>query len=481
MSLRKRRFVMIICVISFCNIYAQLIFPTKNESSQIQFFKPENKDLFVGDPMPFYKSPYFHIFWLLDQNHHEGMNGLGGHIWAHSISTDLKSWKHYKNSIEITDKEEKSICTGSVIYYDGLYYAFYALRTDINGDGKKEEFLKLATSKNGIDFEKTPESRFKIVPDTSLSQMHFRDPFVYYDSDKKHFLMIVSTAKKNTQPNTTTYGLLVYYVSKNLRKWKYMGTYLEPNLGFIPECPDLFKWGNTYFLLYTPGGGTRYAYSDSPYGPWKMPSNNNLGCDYAYVYKTATFNYDRKIAVGFVPSKENSKNDGAWQYAGNMILKELIREKDNQLSFKQVEELIQTYSKELTLDPIEVNEQVKQSIPNVPTNARLKANIQINKPNSIIEWMIRVDDKGYGYPLKIDLEKNELTLSNSKVNFNKIQDLNIELDIVMQNDIIDVCVNGVRCITNRCPEYKGNKINFYAYKGAYTIKECKISELKSSP
>ena len=54
----------------------------------MQYFKPEGL-FFAGDPMPFFHDGVFHLFWLLDENHHKGKGGLGGHQWAHSSSRDL--------------------------------------------------------------------------------------------------------------------------------------------------------------------------------------------------------------------------------------------------------------------------------------------------------------------------------------------------------------------------------------------------------
>jgi beta-fructofuranosidase len=48
----------------------------------MQYFKPEGL-FFAGDPMPFFHDGVFHLFWLLDENHHKGKGGLGGHQWAH--------------------------------------------------------------------------------------------------------------------------------------------------------------------------------------------------------------------------------------------------------------------------------------------------------------------------------------------------------------------------------------------------------------
>jgi beta-fructofuranosidase len=51
-------------------------------------YKPE-APFFAGDCMPFYHDGTFHLFYLQDENHHQGNGGLGGHQWAHASTTDL--------------------------------------------------------------------------------------------------------------------------------------------------------------------------------------------------------------------------------------------------------------------------------------------------------------------------------------------------------------------------------------------------------
>src|SRR6195952_2094435 len=110
--------------------------PTIQATKNLQYFKPKG-NLFVGDCIPFAHNGTYYYYWLLDSAHHKSLNGLGGHQWALSTSTDLKTWKQYPLALRIDEPWEKSICTGSVVYYKGKYYAFYATR--LLSDGKVNE------------------------------------------------------------------------------------------------------------------------------------------------------------------------------------------------------------------------------------------------------------------------------------------------------------------------------------------------------
>src|SRR3978361_1009195 len=88
--------------------------PAIQPTTEMQYFKPVG-NLFVGDCIPFSRNGTYYLYWLLDSAHHKSLRGLGGHQWALSTSTDLKTWKHYPLVLKIDEAWEKSICTGSVV------------------------------------------------------------------------------------------------------------------------------------------------------------------------------------------------------------------------------------------------------------------------------------------------------------------------------------------------------------------------------
>jgi hypothetical protein len=131
-------FISVLCVAParFCAV-AQLSVrydPTIQGTGNIDYFKPKGS-LFVGDCIPFFHDGKYYLYWLLDSAHHKALGGLGGYQWALSVSSDLKTWKQYPVVLGIGEAWKKSICTGSVAYYAGKFYAFYATRL-IDSSGK---------------------------------------------------------------------------------------------------------------------------------------------------------------------------------------------------------------------------------------------------------------------------------------------------------------------------------------------------------
>ncbi|MBM3190199.1 MAG: glycosyl hydrolase, partial [Chloroflexi bacterium] len=186
----------------------------------MQYFKPEG-DYYVGDCMPFFHEGVFHLFWLLDEKHHQARGGLGGHQWAHASSPDLVHWEHHPLALAIEHDWEGSICTGSVFFHEGVYYAFYATRMP-----DRTQHLSLATSADGISFTKTAPNPFASPP-VGYSPMHYRDPVVFAELGSGRFHMLV-TACLEDYAVAGRGGCLAYLVSHDLRSWEVQEPFLVP-------------------------------------------------------------------------------------------------------------------------------------------------------------------------------------------------------------------------------------------------------------
>lgn len=173
----KRIFFAVILVPVFASAQIGVKYdPTIQSTGNLQYFRPKG-DLFVGDCMPFAHNGTYYFYWLLDSAHHRSLNGLGGHQWVVSSTTDLRTWKQHPVVLGIDEEWEKSICTGSIVYYKKVFYAFYATRL-LTGEGKVNEQLSYATSDDGINFNKQkPNPFYTSAP--GYSKRDFRDPKIF--------------------------------------------------------------------------------------------------------------------------------------------------------------------------------------------------------------------------------------------------------------------------------------------------------------
>ena len=181
----------------------------------MQYFKPSG-NLFVGDCIPFFHDNTYYLYWLVDSAHHSALNGLGGHQWVLSTTKDLKNWTHHPVVLGIDEDWEKSICTGSLVYANKKFYAFYATRL-IDKEKKVNEQLSYAISNDGINFKKQkPNPFYTSAP--GYSKKDFRDPKVIVDSTGVFHLFVSS--KKDSSALHGADGALVHLTSKDLKKWE---------------------------------------------------------------------------------------------------------------------------------------------------------------------------------------------------------------------------------------------------------------------
>lgn len=465
--------------------------PSVQSTAGMQYFVPAGGNQFVGDCIPFFHNGTYYLYWLLDEGHHSSLNGLGGHQWVVSTTTDLKHWTHHPIVIGIDQEWEKSICTGSVAFYNNKYYAFYATRL-IDSNNQVNEQLSYAISSDGIHFEKqTPNPFYTSAP--GYSKRSFRDPKVVVDPDGTFHLFITSSTDNYLIGEGR--GCLVHLTSKDLKQWNV----LEPLLSGQrddPECPDYFFWKGWYYLIYGQGGNTYYVKSRHPYGPWEYPHTQALIEQWVNVAKTAAFHNDRRIAAGWIPSKNESKDNGYERFGGNIVLREITQLPNGDLSTKFPAEVIPAVEAPLNRPLLasgnavaKGNDAVLINAPgaiggayfeNIPADCRVILEIEPQGNNNEYGLFLRADSKAEdGY--KLSFSPNLQTVSlfyNARIDAVSGLDKPLQVEIIMQGDIIDVCVNNSRCMVNRLIEKKGNCLWFYAKQGKVNFKNIRVYPLK---
>lgn len=461
--------------------------PTIQSTKSMQYFKPKG-NLFVGDCIPFSRNGTYYYYWLLDSAHHKSLNGLGGHQWVLSKSENLKTWQQFPIVLGIDEPWEKSICTGSVVFYNGKYYAFYATR--LIDKGKVNEQLSYAISNDGVHFDKQkPNPFYTSAP--GYSKRNFRDPKVFVDAAGE-FHLFVSSEQENPVLKRAA-GCLVHLSSKDLKNW----TVHEPILtgqGSVPECPDYFFWKGWYYLVYSDNSNTSYVKSKNPYGPWEEPRYQALNEDWSNVVKTAEFKNGRRIAAAWVPSRQDNQDNNHEIFGGNSLFREIVQEADGTLDTKFPEEMIPETGgainskifTDLQASAINSNSFLINSpggvgaahIENVPLNCRISLEIDPVGPNEEYGLYVRSGEKAEG-GYRLNLSANAKTASLANTTIEAVDGLNkpLKLDIVMKNGIIDVDIDHKRTIINRTYEQNGNYLWFYAKHGKVNFKSIKICPL----
>ena len=449
----------------------------------MQYFTPDG-ELFVGDCMPFYHDGVFRFYYLQDEQHHKALGGLGGHQWAQSSTTDLISWDHHPLAIPITESWEGSICTGSTFHHAGMYYGIYATRRP-----DRSQHLSLAVSKDGVHFTKIQPNPYLSPPD-GYSHLHYRDPFVFKDDQGVFHLLVTAELKDH---DLGMGGCLAHLISDDLKNWDLTSPFIIPGTNHIPECPDYFKWNNWYYLVFGLGGHTHYRLSQAPFGPWLRNPVCTFDSIRSRVMKTAAFGTNRRIAVGFVGCRAGDKDNGRIQYAGNAVFRELVQNEDGTLGTKFPNEMIPTVGRPISISTPETKPTVTQkgeialsahegfalgTITGVPHNARITARIVPDAQTTAYGFRLRCKSSAHqGYELRCSPYEKIVSLFDTSLTCVEGLDRVIDVHIVMQGDLIDCCLNGHRCLINRCPERRGDQVLPFCQNGKTLFQKITVHPL----
>ena len=441
------------------------------------YAKPDG-DFFLGDCMPFWHDGIFHLYYLLDEGHRQGLGGLGGHQWAHTTSRDLINWQHHPLALAIDADWEGSICTGSVFFHDGTFHAFYATRKP-----DWSQHLGHAVSSDGNTFHKTTPNPFA-VPPPNYHRNDYRDPFVYQD-DQHQFHMLVSS-KQLDYALPERGGCLLELTSNDLWEWQVARPLLTPGThtkgASVPECADLFGWNDWYYLVFGMGLRTHYRIARTQNGPWLHPRIDMLDSQFCAVMKTAPFGDNRRIGVGWAGPRANQDDNGQMRWGGNAVFRELVQLPDGSLGTCFPPELVSHFPTPLTLtitaltagvtisaDSIRLDGQSEftvVAVDGVTTHNYLRC--MITPPSTYGRFGVGIKgdiDFVNTYLLEFDSGVATVMLHNEYLDGVELSQPFI-LEVVIMDDIIDVCVGGQRCLINRLPALQGQRLFFYSSHGA---------------
>lgn len=450
----------------------------------LNYFKPDDP-FFVGDCMPFFHDGVFHLYYLLDENHHQALNGLGGHQWAHASTQDLIYWQHHPLALPITHEFEKSICTGSVFHHAGTFYAFYATRL-----ADWRQHLSLAVSPDAIHFQKQSPNPLASPP-ADYSPLHFRDPRPFQDPETGLFHLLV-TAMLAEPALSGRGGCLAHLTSPDLQTWTMQEPFLIPGYADAPECPDHFYWNGWYYLLFSNALTARYRMARSPLGPWLRPAVDTLDGSLSRVMKTAAFGADRRIGVAWIGTRTAHKDDGKPQWGGHLLFRELIQHEDGSLGSKFVPEMVAADAQEpplsLGLSSMAPGKEVDNAIrlrawqslqvmtfAGLPRNVHLK--LRILPQAGSASFGLRVRGEGAfasGYDLTFQAPERLVRLHNETIYAVEGLDQPFGLELILKDDMIDVCIDERRCIVNRCPELTGDRLFFFAHNAEVVFADIEL-------
>lgn len=345
-------------------------FYSADAAMQDTYYKPTVG--YVGDPMPFFDpvAGDFKVLYL--QDFRPNPEGTYHPIWG--VST--KDAAHYTSLGELVScgtkkSQDAAIGTGSTIYDEAskLYYTFYTGNKYLPTGDESAQAVMVATSP---DFKTWTKDRTFLLKgqDFGYDKNDFRDPFVFKGDDGK-FHMLISTKKGGK-------GSLAEFVSDDLKNWTDNGVFMTMMWDRFYECPDLFKMGDYWYLVYSEihhavrrvqyfKGRTLdelKACTANDVARWPDAHEGFLDSRGLYAGKTASDGTNRYL-WGWCPTRSGKDNTAVGaspaepEWAGNLVCYKLIQHEDGTLTLGEVEAISNKYNK---VCEVEVKDQNGMSV-----------------------------------------------------------------------------------------------------------------------
>ncbi|MDF7670702.1 glycoside hydrolase family 32 protein [Orbaceae bacterium ESL0721] len=429
--------------VSSCYASANMGLETRYNRSipSVDAFFPRVDGSFVGDPMPMVADNRFNVFYLNDIR---GGGDLGVHAFHLLETEDLY---HYTNHSEILPyindlkNPELLLGTGSIIKVGDVWHAWY---TAHNANVFPVESIMHATSSDKLNWVKHPEDT--ILPSANYSGNDFRDPNVTWIPEKNEYWMLITTRQNGK-------GVIAKYRSKDLKNWEDDGIFFKNDTvsdNANLECPTLLFFNGKWYLSFSdqwPNRLTQYRYANSPDGPFVKPTNYSVDGAGFYAGKTAIKD-DRLYVFGWNPTKSPNSDQGNIDWAGNLVVHELVQNSDGSLSSVMPKELNAVIKNRTAATlPLTPNQNLKNITTNfgkidtafyqpLPKKSLIEGSIKGSQYGAILSFGVE-DSRIHEAPLNIVFNKkvNKVLFYNSQLDALPRVKPELGLNVDLQGDI----------------------------------------------
>ena len=477
------------------------------------FYKP--KDGWVGDTIPFAYDGKFYIYYLHDERKGNTPDEYGYRTsWNLLITEDGVNIKDCKVVLPVGEYDDADYAcyTGSVIEgNDGKFHMFYTAQNNYNPkyhrDGKPLQYIAHAISTDLINWKKLPELTFG-ADERIYEPFDWRDPFVFYNEEDKCFDMLLAARLQGaSEKNGGCVGLCRSY---DLLHWEAKEPFYNPESYMTHECPDLFKLGNKWYLVYSTFSEkfvTHYRMSDKLSGPWTSPIEDTFDGRAFYAAKTAQVG-DKRMAFAWVPTKRGESDFGQYEWGGNFIAHEINQTTDNKLTVKPAEGLINMFNNEFVnekLNKVEIeNYEGEKSyvIDGMKDTCMIEAVIEFSEGVRSFGIGLRQDSAlANGYYLRfepfynrivadmwprrisgvnqwyVDGDKPFMVELERPFDYKSLKDNKVHIRVVADGSIICLYVNDITALTMRAYNLNRTNWGFFVKDGSIRVSDIHMYEV----
>ncbi len=303
----------------------------------------------TGDVIPFFHNGRYHLFYL------RGLRGEAaktqGMPWRRVVTDDFLD---FSDDIEVLapgapDDRDYFNYTGCVLKKGESFHIFYTGHNDrVKADGQSVEVIMQATSSDLRHW--TKDHRVVLEAPAGYERHDWRDPFVFFNEEAGEYWMLL--AARSEQGSRWTRGCVALAVSRDLVRWDMRDPFWAPELYFTHECPDLFRWGDWWYLVYSTFSErfvTHYRMSRTLQGPWLAPADDAFDTHSWYAAKTAG-DGQRRFAFGWLATRSD-KDSGRGEWGGDLVVHEIKQRPDGTLGAFPPPRLAEPFKHRLTPQP----------------------------------------------------------------------------------------------------------------------------------
>ena len=387
------------------------------------FYSPQEAG--VGDVIPFYSNGEFRLFYL--------------HNWRGPVTPEREQGWYLLGTQDFVKYQEYGPCkipggTGSVLEVGGVFHLFYCVFPE------GQQIVSHATSSDLLHWEKHPDEDFG--PDLEYyAAEDWRDPFVFWNDEAAEYWMLLSARTRSPYSRGGCVGLCI---SHDLIHWQARPPLYAPDLyRSALECPDLFRIGDWWYLLYstyTDRFVTHYRMSRSARGPWSAPAEGTFDGRAFYAAKTGS-NGKQRFLFGWNPSRTENmfnwnppgysgKDFNTWDWGGHLIVHEVIQAPDGTLQVRLPTLIAAHFQQQHPVDlrPAlgkwrQVEDRYTASSPvgfacavggRLPSSCLVSARFQFKPETRRLGFILRAStDLGQGYHVTFEPDRNRVVFTSN--------------------------------------------------------------------
>lgn len=488
-------------------------FESADDAAFLTYYKPAIGR--CGDPMPFYdpKAAEFKVLYLQEYDN----NGPCYHPFWGVATKDGATYTPLGEVLSTgtsTAQQDASLGTGCAVYNekDGLYYIYY---TGYNVLLPNREVVMRATSSDFKTWNRDNTWSLRGI-DYGYSANDFRDPQVFKADDGLWHMVISSNLR------------FAEFKSSDLRTWEHVGQF--PMIwDRMLECPDIFKMGNYWYLVYSEGYRASWSrkvkYMMAPTYEQLKACFNDPGANWPqdghegildsrgfYAGKTASNGTDRYI-WGWCPYRTGSSlhekniNVGAGgepNWSGALVCHKVQQNADGTLTLVEVPAMAAKYSQTQDVSVMASNgAKIKGTGADLSGNdayvlynrlgSRNHIQLTVTTSNAWDRFgisLVRGSDSKQYYTLVVNPEGENTRKVNFEqegaegkgfvegidgYNFQRPADNTYHINLYTDNSVCVLYINDVCAYTNRIYGIQRNCWSINNYGGNITVSDVQVS------